>query len=89
VPLGLRTLAEPPSPLNNAHVAEVTDDAILQSQKYAIVKVVNEIATTAQSFVGLFIPCSYQHPVSQKIWGSLSDLLKVCFFLQCLRQTSV
>jgi hypothetical protein len=89
VPLGLRTLAEPPSPLNNAHVAEVTDDAILQSQKYAIVEVVNEIATTAQSFVGLFIPCSYQHPVSQKIWGSLSDLLKVCFFLQFLRQISV
>jgi hypothetical protein len=81
IPASPRTLAAPPSPLNHALESEVTDDVILQSQKHAIVRVVNEIATTAQSFVGLFIPCSYQHSVSQKIWGSLSDLLQVCSFL--------
>jgi hypothetical protein len=80
LPLGFRTSEEPPSPLNYAQESTSTDDAILQSQKDAIIKVVNDIATTAQSFVGLFIPCSYQHPVSQKIWGSLSDLLQVCDF---------
>jgi hypothetical protein len=84
--VGLATLEEPPSPVSYALGSKFIDDALLQSQKDAIIEVVNNIAATAQSFVGLFIPCSYQHPVSQRIWGSLSDLIQVRAFLLDLRQ---
>jgi hypothetical protein len=60
---------EPESPSAN--------HAIIQAQKDATVSVVNDIVATAQKFVALFIGCGYQHPVSEKLWGSLPGLLRV------------
>lgn len=76
--LGLHTITESPSPLSPAREKAPPKDAILYSQVIAIHAVMDEIAAIAQNFVGLFIPCTYQHPVSKKIWGSLLSLLKVC-----------
>jgi len=53
-------------------------DDILHSRLVAIHAVVDEITAVAQKFVGLFSPCTNEHPVLKKIWGSLLTLLTVC-----------
>jgi hypothetical protein len=77
VKAGLHAVNELLSPHKQGPESPSVDDAILQSQKDATVSVVNDIIVTAQKFVALFIPSTYQHPVSKKIWGSLSGLLRV------------
>jgi hypothetical protein len=67
------------SPLKKQSVANLlSEDAILQSQTDAIYTAMGDLSTIAQRFMGLFIPRSFPHAVSRKIWGSLLMLLKVC-----------
>lgn len=70
-------LSDPPSTPRRSIVDLLGDDALLQTQKSAIHAAIDDLSSHAKNFVGLFIPCSYQHAVSKKIWGSLSLLLKV------------
>lgn len=68
---------EPPSPLRSIGDL-LSEDAVLRLQQSEMCTAIDELATNAKNFVGLFIPCRFQHAVSKKIWGSLSLLLKVC-----------
>ncbi|KAF1937395.1 hypothetical protein EJ02DRAFT_412440 [Clathrospora elynae] len=64
---------------NAAHPADTSlgsKDALLRIQKSAIHDAIDELSINAKKFVSLFIPSSYQHAVSKKIWGSLSLLTK-------------
>jgi hypothetical protein len=75
--IGLDTMSESPTPLVSIQQGSLSGYALLPSQRVAIHAIMDEVATIAQKFVGLFIPCTYQHSVSNKIWGSLLSLLKV------------
>jgi len=57
------------------------EDAILRRQKDAILETGAELASTTKMFVSLFIPCTKQHRLARRIWGSLSSLLEVSTFL--------
>jgi hypothetical protein len=87
VKAGLLAVNELLSPHHEGAKTPSADDAILQLQKDATVAVVSDIIMTAQKFVALFIPCTYQHPVSKRIWGSLSGLLRVSTFISLSRTT--
>ncbi|KAH7384605.1 hypothetical protein BKA66DRAFT_416936 [Pyrenochaeta sp. MPI-SDFR-AT-0127] len=74
--LSPRIIGGSPSSPRRSIVDFLGEDALLQAQKSAIHAAIDDLSTHAKNFVGLFIPCSYQHAVSKKIWGSLSLLLK-------------
>ncbi|KAF2036453.1 hypothetical protein EK21DRAFT_51452 [Setomelanomma holmii] len=72
----LGTIQELSSPVSIMKQNALLEDATLYAQKGAVQAVLKEIVIITQDFVGLFIPCTLQHTVSKKIWGSLSSLIK-------------
>ncbi|OAL53758.1 hypothetical protein IQ07DRAFT_501866 [Pyrenochaeta sp. DS3sAY3a] len=75
VPRSPSPFGEPSSPLRSIGDL-LSEDAVLRVQQSEMYTAIDELATNAKNFVGLFIPCRFQHAVSKKIWGSLSLLLK-------------
>jgi hypothetical protein len=85
----LDPIAELSSPSTHINEVAMAHDDKLQSQKLTILLVANEVATIMQEFVALFIPCTYDHSVSNKVWGSLLSLVDVRIACELLDLHSV